>query len=100
MYKLTGAQNTPEGIDMMIVVGGFNSSNTSHLQVRRQLPTASLVCVCVCACDFVLVFVARKVVVRVWDCVHFKCSKLSQPPAGRVGGAMGWEGGPRHLLFQ
>ena len=33
VYKLTGAQGTPEGIDMMIVVGGFNSSNTSHLQV-------------------------------------------------------------------
>lgn len=32
VYKLTGAQGTPEGIDMMIVVGGFNSSNTSHLQ--------------------------------------------------------------------
>ena len=33
VYKLTGAQGTPEGIDLMLVVGGFNSSNTSHLQV-------------------------------------------------------------------
>jgi 4-hydroxy-3-methylbut-2-enyl diphosphate reductase len=32
VYKLTGQQGTPEGIDMMLVVGGFNSSNTSHLQ--------------------------------------------------------------------
>ncbi len=36
MYKLTGAQGTPEGIDMMIVVGGFNSSNTSHLQASSR----------------------------------------------------------------
>ena len=33
VYKLTGAQGTPDGIDLMLVVGGFNSSNTSHLQV-------------------------------------------------------------------
>ncbi|EFN56438.1 hypothetical protein CHLNCDRAFT_59658 [Chlorella variabilis] len=32
VYKLVGQQSTPEGIDMMLVVGGFNSSNTSHLQ--------------------------------------------------------------------
>lgn len=40
MYKLTGAQGTPEGIDMMIVVGGFNSSNTSHLQARQPDPAS------------------------------------------------------------
>lgn len=32
VYDLTGKQDTAEGLDMMIVVGGFNSSNTSHLQ--------------------------------------------------------------------
>eukprot|EP00887_Chlorella_sp_A99_P004324 scaffold15.g4324.t1 len=32
VYDLVGKQGTPEGIDMLLVVGGFNSSNTSHLQ--------------------------------------------------------------------
>jgi len=28
MFSLTGKQDTPEALDMMLVVGGFNSSNT------------------------------------------------------------------------
>lgn len=32
VYKLTGQQGSADGIDLLLVVGGFNSSNTSHLQ--------------------------------------------------------------------
>lgn len=33
VYELVGQQDNPaERLDLMLVVGGFNSSNTSHLQ--------------------------------------------------------------------
>lgn len=31
IQSLTDLQETPDALDMVIVVGGFNSSNTSHL---------------------------------------------------------------------